>query len=180
MTKVRRFSYFLCSGGRRVLLSRSSEVCLRFSSSLPVVFSVLRRRAARRVNLFWSRSKAHVVDLGGSRCGQASRGSSVVSSKGSPPPSVWLVAVVGLGLFSEVRSRAFCSGLKFRVLFSTGGLWWIVWRLLRLGLDFPLDCLRWRRYVVSFGAPLQSMSCRWCGAHRPCLSSMCFLQVLLL
>lgn len=127
----------------------------------------------------WSLS-GEIFQISFGSSGQASRGSSVVSSKGSPPPSVWLVAVVGLGLFSEVRSRAFCSGLKFRVLFSTGGLWWIAWRLLRLGLDFPLDCLRWRRYVVSFGAPLQSMSCRWCGAHRPCLSSMCFLQVLLL
>lgn len=57
--------------------------------------------------------------------GQAARGSSVVSSKGFPLPSVWRVAVVGLGLFSEVRSRALCSGLELGFCFPpvvSGGL----------------------------------------------------------
>ncbi|KAF3583219.1 hypothetical protein F2Q69_00026269 [Brassica cretica] len=47
---------------------------------------------------------------------------------------------------------------RARVFFSTGGLWWVAWSLLRMGLDSPRGGLQWRHLVVSFGSPLRNLT----------------------
>ncbi|KAG2303444.1 hypothetical protein Bca52824_032095 [Brassica carinata] len=57
-------------------------------------------------------------------------------------------------------SKASCH--LARALFSTGGLWWVVWGPRRMG-----SCT-----AVCFGFPLHSFELRRCGAPRPFMFSL--------
>ena len=130
--------------GRR----RPASFCLRFSSSLPVVFSVLRRRAARRVNLFRSRSKAHVVDLGGSRYGKWCLRTAFALSHLSPP--------LGCGLCPVRFSR---SRLALQVRRLVGRRWSLprVLLLLQCGLWLSWGWGSSRRSGLELSAPGSSL-----------------------
>ncbi|KAF3501997.1 hypothetical protein F2Q69_00045171 [Brassica cretica] len=81
------------------------------------------------------RSRAPIVDLGGSRCCVRCLRTALTSSHLSP----------------------LSMAVSVRVSFSIGGLWWVAWSLLRMGLDSPRGGLQWRRLVVSFGSPLRNL-----------------------
>ncbi|CAH8344443.1 unnamed protein product [Eruca vesicaria subsp. sativa] len=94
--------------------------------------------------------------------------------------SGWRVAEGGYGVLLGFRIGAVCSGLLALALFSIGGLWWVAWRLHRLGLVLSSRWFQWQRTAVRFGFRFKAQSYRRCGAQRPTLFSICFVQVLLL